>query len=197
MNAVDIILVFIVFLSVLLGVWRGVTREVLGVSSWAAAGISAYFLYPFLVPVVEFVVSHHLLKKLMAILLVFFITLVVFSAITYALSDSVKSSIVGRVDRGLGGIYGLARGIFIVSLLAFLSQKTIFKGENKAPLSIRTSVLWGWAASMTDRAIHTIPEETLHVWRGYVDEVLGGVEESDLPKLQYNFPDEDGNQLDD
>lgn len=190
MNAIDIILVFIVFLSVLLGLWRGITREILGVSSWGIAAVAAYFLYPFVEPLIDLLVSHSLLKKLLSALLVFFIVLVVFSAITYALSDSVKSSIVGRVDRGLGSLYGLLRGVVIVSAVAFLSQKTIFKTGDKMPVSIRKSVLWPMAAGTAERFIRAIPDETIKTLREYVDEVLGGSEDEELPqKLQYNFPE--------
>ncbi len=189
MNVIDIIIIFAVFLSMLLGTWRGGTREVLGVSSWGFSAISAYFLYPFCMPLIALVVSQMLLKKLIAILFVFFVSLVLLSAITYTLSDIVKSSVVGRADRGIGLLYGLFRGVVFVSVVAFVSHKTIFKSEPKTPLAIRESVLWPAAVSTVGHTITTIPEKTMQRWKNYLDDLLTGPDGEDLSNLSHGYTD--------
>src|SRR5262249_23661237 len=57
-----------------------------------------------------------LVGKLAVVVGVFLVTLIVVSVITTKLSDMVLDSKIGALDRTLGFIFGLARGLLIVSI---------------------------------------------------------------------------------
>ena len=115
----DLALLGIVLVSALLSMVRGFTREVLAIASWAAAAISAYYLHPLVLPYVKPYITKDMIALIVAVAIVFFITLILVSIITVKLSDAILDSKVGALDRSLGFLFGAARG-FLLGVVAFL-----------------------------------------------------------------------------
>jgi membrane protein required for colicin V production len=115
----DIILLVVMLVSALLAMVRGFMREVLSIASWAAAAILTLYAFPKLKPVALQYVSNDLAASAIVIVGVFLGTLLVVSVITIKISDMILDSRVGALDRTLGFLFGLARGLVIV-VVAFL-----------------------------------------------------------------------------
>jgi len=94
-------------------------REVLSIASWAAAAILTLYAYPKLKPVVLQYFSNEIVASAICVGGVFLGTLLVVSVITIKISDTILDSRVGALDRTLGFLFGLARGLVIV-VVAFL-----------------------------------------------------------------------------
>lgn len=115
----DIILLSVMLLSGLLAMVRGFMREVLSIASWiAAAGLTLY-AYPRLLPMAKQYFTSDLVSAGVVIGGTFLGTLLIVSAFTIKISDMVLDSRVGALDRTLGFLFGLARGLVIV-VVAFL-----------------------------------------------------------------------------
>jgi membrane protein required for colicin V production len=115
----DIILLVVMLVSALLAMVRGFMREVLSIASWAAAAVLTLYAYPKLKPEALKYVNNDLAASALVIGGVFLGTLLIVSVITIKISDMVLDSRVGALDRTLGFLFGLARGLVIV-VVAFL-----------------------------------------------------------------------------
>lgn len=110
----DIGLAAIMLISALLAMVRGFVREVLSIASWALAAFATWYAYPQLLPIAQQHIPNELLAKAAVIAGVFLVVLVVVSLITIRISDAILDSKIGVLDRTLGFLFGLARGLVIV-----------------------------------------------------------------------------------
>jgi membrane protein required for colicin V production len=129
MNAVDVIIIAVLILSVLVGLWRGLISEVLALATWIAAfwvawtfgpGVSAHFDRLIQTPVLRMVVGYGLC---------FVAVLVIGALIRFGIQRLVDSTGLGGTDRLLGMIFGFARGLLLVTLIVFLVDLTSFARE--------------------------------------------------------------------
>jgi membrane protein required for colicin V production len=115
----DIGLLAVMLISGILAMVRGFMREILSIASWLiAAGVTLYG-YARAEALVRDYVANDLLAKGIAIGGLFLITLLVVSLFTVKISDLILDSRVGALDRSLGFLFGLARGL-VIMVVAFL-----------------------------------------------------------------------------
>ncbi|NMD07761.1 MAG: CvpA family protein [Phyllobacteriaceae bacterium] len=117
-QVLDLILLGIMLVSGLLALMRGFTREVLSLVSWGVAAAAAYFAF-MQKPLFDFVmpyVNNDKIAQAIIAAVAFLITLIIVSVISVKISDSVVESSVGAFDRTLGFIYGIGRGLVLVSI---------------------------------------------------------------------------------
>jgi membrane protein required for colicin V production len=115
----DILLLAVMLISGLLAMIRGFLREVLSIASWAAAAVATIYAYPRLLPQAKQYFTSDLVANGVVVGGVFLATLIIVSVFTIKISDMVLDSRVGALDRTLGFLFGLARGLVIV-VVAFL-----------------------------------------------------------------------------
>lgn len=119
LTLLDIILLVVMLISAVLAMVRGFMREVLSILSWATAAIVTIYAYPKLLPIAKQYVNHDLVATGIVVGGVFLGTLLVVSIVTIKISDMILDSRIGALDRTLGFLFGLARGLVIV-VVAFL-----------------------------------------------------------------------------
>src|SRR5215475_6021339 len=117
----DIFLIVVMLISGLLAMVRGFMREVMSIAAWIAAAIAAVYLFPRLLPVATqyFASWNEWVVKGIVLGGVFLATLIIVSIVTVRISDKVLDSRIGALDRTLGFLFGLARGLIIV-VVAFV-----------------------------------------------------------------------------
>lgn len=116
----DIIVLAVMLLSGLLAMIRGFMREILSIAAWGTAALVSVYAYSSkLLPMVQESLKNETLAKVAVVGGVFLLTLVVVSIITVRISDMILDSRIGALDRTLGFLFGLARGLLIV-VVAFL-----------------------------------------------------------------------------
>jgi membrane protein required for colicin V production len=115
----DIVLLAVMLISALLAMIRGFMREVLSIASWIAAAVVTVYFYPKLMPMAQSHISNDIIAKGVVIGGLFLGTLIVVSVITIKVSDTILDSRIGALDRTLGFLFGLGRGLIIV-VVAFL-----------------------------------------------------------------------------
>jgi len=115
----DIILIGVMLISALLAMIRGFMREILSIASWViAAGATIYAFFKVL-PSAKSYFNNDIVAIAVVLGGTFLGTLLIVSIITVRFSDMVLDSRVGALDRTLGFLFGLARGLIIV-VVAFL-----------------------------------------------------------------------------
>jgi membrane protein required for colicin V production len=115
----DILLLAVMMISGLLAMIRGFLREVLSIASWAAAALLTLYAYPRLITQAKQYFASDMVATGVVVGGVFLATLIIVSVFTIRISDMVLDSRVGALDRTLGFLFGLARGLVIV-VVAFL-----------------------------------------------------------------------------
>lgn len=110
----DVVLIAVMLISGLLAMIRGFMREVLSIAAWVLAAVATLYAYGKLLPAATAYFNSDLIAKATVIGGVFLVTLLVVSVVTVRISDMVLDSRVGALDRTLGFLFGLARGLIIV-----------------------------------------------------------------------------------
>jgi membrane protein required for colicin V production len=115
----DLFLIAVMLISGLLAMVRGLIREVLSIAGSGAAAIAGLYAFTKLLPITKQYISNDYVAAGVTIGGAFFLTLIVVSIITVKISDTVLDSRIGALDRTLGFLFGLARGLIIV-VVAFI-----------------------------------------------------------------------------
>lgn len=134
LNNLDVVFLVIIGISALVAIARGVTKELLSITGWLLAAVSVYYLGPIVDPITKKYVVSDVLASLvssMGILVMFCIFWVLAAD---KISMQIRFSKLSSLDRILGFIFGIARGVLIVILLNIMitslipdeSQKGIF-----------------------------------------------------------------------
>ena len=124
MTAFDIAVVVVITLSALIGVWRGVIREVFALAAWIAAVICMFLLGDKLAKMLPFAQDTPWLRLLAAYALVFISVFVLLSVAGFLFSKVVSVIGLSFVDRALGMMFGVVRGVLIVVMLVFVAGAT-------------------------------------------------------------------------
>jgi membrane protein required for colicin V production len=115
----DIIVLAVMLLSGLLAMIRGFMREILSIAAWGAAALTTLYAFPRLLPTAKTYFNNETIAMVAVVAGVFLGTLLVATIITSRISDMVLDSRIGALDRTLGFLFGLGRGLLIV-VVAFL-----------------------------------------------------------------------------
>jgi membrane protein required for colicin V production len=115
----DVILIGVMLVSAVLAMIRGFIREVLSIAAWVIAAVATLYAYSKLLPYAKSYFNNDIVAAGVVIGGTFLLTLILVSIITVRFSDMVLDSRVGALDRTLGFLFGLGRGLIIV-VVAFL-----------------------------------------------------------------------------
>jgi len=119
----DVALIALCIISGFLAMYRGLTREILSIVSWALAAAATLYVVTYQRALADELSEQFFQSKTLALIamgtVVFVVVLIVVHFITVRFSDSVLDSRVGLIDRILGFAFGLARG-FLLVVIAYL-----------------------------------------------------------------------------
>ncbi len=110
MNPADLGLLGVLALSGLIAFMRGFVREVLSLVAWVGAIVAALTFVPDVRPLVAGYVPSPDWADPLAYILLFVVSLIVFSLVAKVIGGAVRSSAIGGIDRSLGLVFGVARG---------------------------------------------------------------------------------------
>ncbi|MDX5367104.1 MAG: CvpA family protein, partial [Alphaproteobacteria bacterium] len=118
MTLFDIIVIGVLLVSSMLAMLRGFTNEVLSILAWVVGALAALWLFPYLTPVVADLISPAWLAAAAAAVGIFIAGYLVTAALTARWSGSLMEihDRAGMLDRTLGFIFGMARGLLIVTV---------------------------------------------------------------------------------
>jgi membrane protein required for colicin V production len=117
LTAIDVLVILTVIASAGYAAWKGFLSETLTIFDWLAAAFGCLYFGPYLVPMMRGMVSTAWLASLIAYAVVFLIVFIPLSFMSHRFSESVKSSVIGPLDRALGLAFGVVRGLAAVALV--------------------------------------------------------------------------------
>lgn len=148
----DLALISIAAISGLLAMYRGLSRELLSILSWAVAGGAAALVVLTQKPLAEDMTKQigvipnvAITQGIMAIV-VFLITVIIVQLITARIADAISDSPVGMIDRILGLGFGVVRG-FVIVLIPFMFYEAYFSDPKVQYPWVRNAASHGMLSS--------------------------------------------------
>jgi len=110
----DYIVLFILVSSVVISTMRGLVKEILSLVGWIAAFVVANAFGAKLAPMLPSVIPGESLRLIVAFIALFLGVRVLMGLLALAIGALIEATGLSLADRGLGGLFGLGRGIVIV-----------------------------------------------------------------------------------
>jgi membrane protein required for colicin V production len=129
MTFVDWTLIGILALSFLIGVWRGLVYEVLSVFVWIAAFVLAQWFAPEVAAKLPMEGTGQSLRYAAGFVLVFIGTAFVAGLFVQLIKKMVAAVGLRPVDRTLGAVFGLLRGVILLLVIAVVMNMTALKSQ--------------------------------------------------------------------
>jgi membrane protein required for colicin V production len=121
---VDIAMLAVIALSAIIGAVRGLTFEVLSLLGWIAAWFAGLWIGPLIGPHLPIGTPGSPLNGIAAFACAFLIVLVLWGFGARAVSALVGKTLLRPLDRLLGAVFGLARGVLVLLVLATIVAYT-------------------------------------------------------------------------
>ncbi|MBP9692525.1 MAG: CvpA family protein [Alphaproteobacteria bacterium] len=158
-TTLDLAIIVLIGLSILIGVLRGATREVLGIVGWIGAFATVFYGLPLFRPLAQHYIHNHMIADALVAVILFILSLAVFILISRLISSRVKGSLLGGMDRSLGLVFGFIRGLFLVCLVYLAIG--FFYPPDKIPDAIKHARFTPWLAQGAQELKHLIPKTYL------------------------------------
>jgi len=114
----DWVVMALLAVSVLLGLWRGLVYEVLSVLNWLAAFVLAQWLAPRAAALMPLSRAGESIQYAAGFAVVFIAALFAGGFLAWGISKLVAAVGLRPVDRALGGLFGVVRGVVAVLAIA-------------------------------------------------------------------------------
>ena len=157
---VDYGILGILVLSALFGFMRGFTKEALTIGAWILSAFVTLYGLDYVKPLTRQWVGHEYFGDVLAIFLIFVISLLIFSMVIRSLSAGVKNSLLGGLDRTLGVAFGAGRGI-VVLVLIFLGSTLLWKHPEDRPAPLRHARFLPLIIKATEVFLQVLPKDLL------------------------------------
>ena len=130
MSSTDWILLTVLAASMLVGAWRGLVYEVLSVMGWISAFLLAQWLAPEVAEKLPMQSSGETLRYAAAFVLVFIASVFAAGLISALMKKIISAVGLRPVDRILGAVFGLFRGLILLLALSVVVHMTALQDSD-------------------------------------------------------------------
>ena len=141
MTIFDFLVLFVLICSVVVSTLRGLVKEILSLASWIVSFVVANAYGEDLAKLLPDMVPGMTTRLIVAFVALFIGVRLLTSLLAMAVDALIKASGLTLADRGLGGLFGLGRGLVIVLTAVLLCgmtaipQQPFWKGAVLSPLA--------------------------------------------------------------
>lgn len=191
----DIVVLAVITVSALIAFLRGVIRETLTILGMLGGLAAAFYGGPILVPHMEQwlgvkegvepekllgVLPYDILANLLSYGIIFVVVVIVLSIISHMLAETARSIGLGPIDRTLGVIFGIARGVILLGIIYLPFH--VIAGEEQKETWFKDSKTFFYIEQTSVALANLLPEATLEKFKEDTKDVQDGMEARD--KLQ-------------
>ena len=162
MNFVDIVVLAIIALSTLLALGRGFVKEVLSVFGWIGATIGTLLVFFYVPQIREFFakqITEPVLAEIACAVAIFVVLLIVLGFFNHAIASRVHASSLGPLDKSLGLVFGLVRGVVLVALAHMVMTDWLMPNKDQRPPVINEARTEPYVAMAADFIKSKIPQD--------------------------------------
>lgn len=156
MNALDLAIIAVIALSAVFAFARGFVRETLSIVAWVGAAAITLYGYTRVEAALLRFVTTPLLAELIAGAGLFIVSLIALTIATGYIARFVDGSTLSPIDRTLGLIFGLVRGVVLVSLAYLVVDVSL--PQNERPIWIKEAKSERFLAKGADMLREALPE---------------------------------------
>ena len=127
MNEIDWVIAVVLLVSTILGVSRGVVREVFAILGWVLAIWLSTKYAPELADVIPLPSLSFFIRLALAALGIVVITLFTCGMASKLIGKLLRAGGVSFEDRAIGSIFGFVRGVVIVCVCVFIAERLLEK----------------------------------------------------------------------
>ena len=120
----DYLVLFVLVASVVISTMRGLVKEILSLLGWVVAFVVANAYGATLAPMLPALLPGDTVRLMIAFVALFLGVRILMGLLTLAVDALVQAAGLSLADRGLGGLFGLARGIVLVLFGVILCSMT-------------------------------------------------------------------------
>jgi membrane protein required for colicin V production len=120
----DYLVLFVLISSVIISTLRGLVKEILSLLGWVVAFVVANMYGAKLAPMLPDLIPGESARLIAAFVILFLGVRVLMGLLSLAIGALITASGLSLADRGLGGLFGLGRGIVIVLAAVILCGMT-------------------------------------------------------------------------
>jgi len=153
MNWLDILILAIIMASAILGIVKGLVKQVIGLAAVVAGLVLAALYYETAAGLFETFVHNGLVGRFLGFLLIFIVVLVAGSVLAWLISKAMVGPL-AFVNRVFGGVFGLVKAVLICGILVF--AMTAFEIGRPA---LGESVLAPFCFGVTRAVVNMIPQD--------------------------------------
>jgi membrane protein required for colicin V production len=153
MNWLDIVFIVVLVATLVIGIVKGLVRQVIGLAAVIVGLVLASLYYAGIAEIFQKFVHDQLVSNFLGFLVLFFCVLAVGALLSHFISKAMKGPL-AFVNRFFGGLFGLLKAILICGIIAF--ALTAF---NIARPALETSRLAPICLGVTRAAVNLIPQE--------------------------------------
>ena len=176
LNNLDVVFLIITGISALVGIARGMTKELLSLAGWVLAAVAVFYMVPLLDPVMQKYIASKVLSSVVSGMLILIIFCIIWILTVDKIASVVRSSKLSALDRILGFAFGMTRGIIIVILIAMMIT-TLIPGESKKGV-FAESKFFNEAAECAEPLIAMVPQSWIDQFKAK-GESLGFMSDED------------------
>ncbi|MEY4879134.1 MAG: hypothetical protein RJB62_603 [Pseudomonadota bacterium] len=154
-TVIDLLVALVVLVSAVYAAWRGLMRETLSIFSWVVAAYLTLRLFPSFRPLLRGVIGPEWLSDLVVFFGIFILILVPLSVMSFRMSEKVKRTEIGPVDRVLGFVFGVGRGLVVVGI-AYIVFSIMVPAQNQ-PNWITQARLFPVVENTSDVLLSLVP----------------------------------------
>ena len=117
LTAFDVGVGVLVLISAILATARGLTREVLSLATWAGSAAIAVYMYLYHPDIAQQYIAEEVVANIATVVVTFIVSLIVLHLLTMRIADFVVDIRIGPIDRTLGFVFGVLRGVLIAIVI--------------------------------------------------------------------------------
>ncbi|MYN08334.1 CvpA family protein ['Massilia aquatica' Lu et al. 2020] len=124
MTLFDYLVIFVLIASVVISTMRGLVKEMMSLASWIVAFVVANAYGAQLAQMLPAMVPGEVVRLILAFIVLFIGVRILMGLLGMAVDALIKAGGLSLADRGLGGLFGLGRGLVIVLAAVILCGMT-------------------------------------------------------------------------
>ncbi|WP_439634134.1 CvpA family protein [Glycocaulis sp.] len=186
----DLFALLVLFVSGILALMRGFVREALTIAAFVAAALAALWSRPVFAGLLEGLLGSPLIANIIALAGVFILVYLAVSFVTSSLQPNAKAGEdVNVIDRSLGFVFGLVRGLVLLGLFVLVFKNTLpgaqpewLQGARIYPLANATATLLqrlapegSWAEGPRESEVPDAPPTDEDLDRDAMDRLMRSV----------------------
>jgi membrane protein required for colicin V production len=185
----DVLVLIVLLVSALIAFLRGAIREILTILGVVGGLAAAWYAGPLLIPHMEGwlgvkegvepekllgILPYDLLAHILSYGLIFIVVVIILSIISHMIAETARAIGLGPVDRTLGVIFGLARGVLLLGVIYFPFH--LMLGPEEKEQWFEGSKTFFYVEQTSQAMVEMLPEETVAKFQKDAESIKEGVD---------------------